>query len=75
MPRPRSYRRPIPPREEAAFDSVLGPRRGATGPEADVVRLRSGDRVELVLPFSEACIHLRVAGKCRTVELVARSPT
>ncbi len=33
-------------------------------------RVRSGDRVRLELPFSEVCMHMRVAGQVMTVEVI-----
>ena len=34
--------------------------------------VRHGDRVRLELPFSEVCMHLRVAGQVMTVEVIGR---
>ena len=73
----RAYRPLMPPTDpspEQRFDRVLGRGRGAVGPDSAMVRLRPGDRIGLVLPFSEACIHHRVAGKRRTVELTGADP-
>jgi hypothetical protein len=33
-------------------------------------RVRAGDRVRLELPFSEVCMHMRVAGQVMTVEVI-----
>jgi hypothetical protein len=34
------------------------------------INLKSGDRVEVILPHSEVCMHMRVAGKRAIVEVV-----
>ena len=33
-------------------------------------RLKVGDRATVELPFSEVCMHMQVAGKLMTIELV-----
>lgn len=38
---------------------------------ADRIYLRPGDRVRLEMPFSEVCMHMRVAGTAMDVELLS----
>jgi hypothetical protein len=37
---------------------------------ADPLSIRPGERAEIELPFSEVCMHMKVAGKRLPVELV-----
>lgn len=38
-------------------------------------RVQAGDQAVVELPFSEVCMHMRVAGQIRRIELVGTGPT
>lgn len=38
----------------------------------DVIKIKLGDKVKAIMPWSEVCMHLGIAGKTMTCEVLSR---